>query len=222
MSNFRQKVNTSIAANLVVQQQANKKYTAGILNRLFNDSVMRITYFDQMTHNNAAEVLMNASVVQETIILPRFINYYGCKVADTNLIALYYSVDEDCVVRACKYWQTELQTDGLLSLTRGEVHKTSKETDLDLAYAALDTVTYLLPPPRAIAKLAFVLPATVLVQAVIRECDKWFELVEADAITLPENNIISGTRLSPMQIAKYTAQAKVLRRYAYVGHFGDR
>jgi hypothetical protein len=67
-----------------------------------------------------------------------------------------------------------------------------------------------------------VLPATKLVQAVISACNKSFAVLDVSDITLPGNDIISGTRLSPIEIAKYTSHAKVLRRYAYVGHFGDR
>jgi hypothetical protein len=221
MSKFQQKVNTSIVRNLTTVRQAKTTATAEALASLFKDSVLRITYFDQMTHDDAAEVLLNATDTVKAVILPRFLNYYGCNVADTNTIALFYGVDELCVVRACKYWQSELITDGLLCLTRGEAHKASTELELNLAHGKLDAVTYLLPP-RAIAKLAFVLPGTALVQAVLSACNESFTALDADSIVLPENDTIPGDRISPKQIARYTAEAKVLRRYAYVGHFGDK
>ena len=227
MSKFQQNVNTSTAASFTTQQQATKalatRVTSEALASLFKDSVLRVTYFDQMTHDNAIEILVNAADTAKVPNIPRFLNYYGCKVADTNTIALFYGVDESCVVRACKYWQSELQGDGLLSLTRGEVHRASKELELelDLAYGKLDAVTYLLPP-RAIAKLAFVLPGTAVAQAVLLACNIGFAVLAAKEIVLPENDTIPGTRLSPTEIAKYTAHAKVLGRYAYVTHFGDK
>ena len=163
MSKFQQNVNTSTAASFTTQQRVTQTATEAALARLFKDSVLRVTYFDQMTHDSAIEVLINADDLAKTPS-PRFRNYYGCKVADTNTIALFYGVSEDCVVRACKYWQSELITDGLLCLTRGEVHKASQELEIDLAYGKLDAITYLLPP-RAIVKLAFVLPGTAVAQA---------------------------------------------------------
>jgi hypothetical protein len=217
MSKFQQKVNTSVVRSFTTAKALAARVTSVALASLFNDSALRVTYFDQVKHDDAIEILAFVAID----VQPQLFNYYGCKVAATNTVAMFYGVDEDCVTRACKYRQTELQGDGLLSLTRGEVQRASQELKIDLSYGKLDAVTYLLPP-RAIAKLAFVLPATQVVQDVIRELDTRFELTDADAITLPENDTINGDRISPRQIARYTAQAKVLRRYAYVGHFGDR
>jgi len=195
MSIYSQKVNTSTVRDFTTRRQAKKSHLADALASLFNDSALRVTYFDQMTHDDAVEVLMSSTVETKATKFPNFLNYYGCKVADPNTIALYEGCDERCVVRACKYC-SELMTDGLLCLTRGEVMKARNELDIDLDYAKLDAVTYLLPP-RAIAKLAFVLPATVVVRAVVLGCDQSFEAVKASEITLPDNDIINGSRLSP-------------------------
>ncbi|MEG4989042.1 hypothetical protein QUB08_25300 [Microcoleus sp. BR0-C5] len=107
----------------------------------------------------------------------------------------------------------------MLVLTRNDVRRASAE--VDLAYENIPNTTYLLPP-RAIAKMALVLPAASVVQAVLRSLNDEFPMIEAATLKLPHNDIVRGTRISSAQISRYTAQAKIVGKYAYIQHFGDK
>ncbi|MEG4989041.1 hypothetical protein QUB08_25295 [Microcoleus sp. BR0-C5] len=105
MTQFSHKVNSLNAAKATADKEQSSVTTAKVLNQLFIDSRLRVTYFDQITHDDAVDILCSAPTnnagVTETI--DNLLSYYGCKVATTAWVASFYGVTEEQISRACKY-----------------------------------------------------------------------------------------------------------------------